>query len=234
MPNKTNRLLDALPEDTRGAVTSRLVRKALHQHQVLFDVRALVSEVHFPLDAVISLVIPFFSGGSVESAMTGRDGVVGAGAALYGRVSLNRAIVQIGGYSLSCGVDDFKRIIDEHPPVRSVIGAHEQALFAQAQQSAACNASHSLQSRLARWLLRVADLHGGSSLELTQESLAEMLGARRTSVTVIAHTLQQAGMISYRRGRVQLTDIQALQKTACECHEAIKMNYDAIFHVSNA
>jgi len=233
MPTKSNRLLDALPEDTRRAVMSRLTRKELQQHHVLFEDRALVTEVYFPIDAVVSLVVPLTTGDSVETATTGRDGVVGAGAALNGRVSLNRAIVQMGGYSLSCGLDTFEHMINDHPPIRSLIGAHEQALFAQAQQSAACNVSHDLESRLARWLLRVADLHGSDRLTLTQENLAEMLGVRRTSVTVIAHTLQEAGMIKYTRGHIQLTNIPALRQTACECYEAVKMNYDSMFHASN-
>ena len=120
-----------------------------------------------------------------------------------------------------------------HPQVLSRIAAHEQALFAQAQQSAACNATHLLENKLARWLLRAADLHGGDELNLTQEYLAEMLGVRRTSVTVIAHTLQQAGMIKYARGRIKLTDVPALQDTACECYEAVKLNYEAMLHPSN-
>jgi len=212
---------------------SRLIYKELTQHHVLFDVRDLVSEVHFPLDAVVSLVIPLANGDAIQSAMTGRDGVIGAGAALNGRVSLNRAIVQMNGHSLGCGIEDFKHIINNYPPVRALVGAHEQVLFAQAQQSAACNISHNLESRVARWLLHIADLRGGDMLELTQEHLAEMLGARRTSLTVIAHTLQEAGMIKYRRGRIQLTDVPALRQTACECYEAVKRNYDAILQSSN-
>ena len=92
--------------------------------------------------------------------MTGRDGVVGAAAALNGRVSFNRAIVQISGQSLVCDLEDFKIVAKEHPQMLSLIASHEQALFAQAQQSAACNATHNLESRLARWLLRAADLRG--------------------------------------------------------------------------
>jgi CRP-like cAMP-binding protein len=233
MPYKSNRLLDALPEATRRDVLSILTQRELKQHDILFDVRELVSEVHFPIDSVVSLVVPLVTGEVVETAMTGRDGVIGASAVLNGRVSLNRAIVQVGGHSLSCSVDSFKRIFGEHSRIRSLIGAHEQALFAQAQQSAACNASHQLENRLARWLLRAADLRGGDQLELTQEYLAEMLGVRRTSVTVIAHTLQQAGMISYTRGHIKLKDIPALKETACECYEVVKMNYDAILHSSN-
>jgi CRP-like cAMP-binding protein len=113
------------------------------------------------------------------------------------------------------------------------MGAHEQALLAQAQQSAACNATHVIESRLSRWLLRAADLHGGDELPLTQEYIAQMLGVRRTSVTVVARTLQEAGMIRYRRGHIKLIDVAALQETACECYQTIKLNYDALFHPSN-
>jgi hypothetical protein len=233
MPYKTNRLLDALPNAARQAVASRLTHTELKQEKILFDVREAVTEVHFPIDAVVSLVVPLATGEIVETAMTGRDGVIGAGAALNGRISLNRAVVQISGQSLYCGLDIFKSLVREHPAVLSLVGSHEQALFAQAQQSAACNASHNLENRLARWLLRAADLHGGDQLNLTQEYLAEMLAVRRTSVTVIARTLQQAGMIKYSRGHIQLTDVPALQETACECYETVKLNYDAMLHPSN-
>ena len=101
-------------------------------------------------------------------------------------------------------------------------------LFAQAQQSAACNATHVIESRLCRWLLRAADLHGSDELPLTQEYIAQMLGVRRTSVTLVARTLQEAGMISYRRGHIKLLDIPALQQSACECYSSVKSNYEAL------
>jgi len=123
-----------------------------------------------------------------------------------------------------------KALLEEHPKIRSLIGAHEQALFAQAQQSAACNATHVIESRFARWLLRMADLSGSNALPLTQEYIAQMLGVRRTSVTVVARTLQEAGMIRYARGHIKLLDIPALHETACECYRTVKTNYDNILH----
>jgi CRP-like cAMP-binding protein len=233
MRYKTNRLLDALPDSARRAVISQLTHREFRQHDVLFDVHEPVAEVYFPIDTVISLAIPLATGEVVETAMMGRDGVLGASAALNGRVSLNRAIVQIAGHSLSCSMEQFTNIVSDHSHLRSLVGAHEQALFAQIQQSAACNVSHQLENRLARWLLRAADLHGGDELELTQEYLAEMLGVRRTSLTVVAHSLQEAGIIKCRRGRIKLTNIPALQETSCECYEAVKRNYDAMLQPSN-
>jgi CRP-like cAMP-binding protein len=202
---------------------------ALPQHQILFKIRDIISHVYFAVDAAISLVIPLSTGEVVETAMVGRDGVIGVAAALNGRVSLNEAIVQIGWHALRCPAEQLKDYLQSHPIARSLIGAHEHALLAQAQQSAACNATHVIESRLSRWLLRAADLHGGDELPLTQEYIAQMLGVRRTSVTVVARTLQEAGMIRYSRGHIKLLNVPALQETACECYQAIKMNYDALF-----
>jgi CRP-like cAMP-binding protein len=228
----TNLLLEALPAAERRALGRYLKRIEVQQHKILFDIRDPIRDVYFPLDAVVSLVIPLSTGEVVETAMVGRDGVIGAAAALNGRVSLSRAIVQIGGSFMRCAVDPLKQLVRDHAHLRGLLGGHEQALFAQAQQAAACNATHVIESRLARWLLRAADLHGADELPLTQEYIAQMLGVRRTSVTMVARTLQQAGMIRYTRGHIKLLDIQALQDTACECYDAVKANYAALVQPS--
>jgi CRP-like cAMP-binding protein len=230
---KTNLLLEAMSDAQRRALTPHLHPVELKQHLILFDIRDTVTDVYFASDAVVSLVIPLSTGEVIETAMVGRDGIVGAGAALNGRISLNQAIVQIGGHAWRCQVDPLKNILKKHPDIQSMFGAHEQALFAQAQQSAACNATHVIESRLSRWLLRAADLRGSTELPLTQEYIAQMLGVRRTSVTLVARTLQEAGMIRYSRGHIKLLDVQALQETACECYQAVKLNYDALLHASN-
>jgi CRP-like cAMP-binding protein len=110
---------------------------------------------------------------------------------------------------------------------------HQQALLSHAQQSAACNITHEIEARLARWLLRAHDLTGGNKLDLTQQFLAEMLGVQRSSVSLVAHTLQQAGLIRYRRGHVELLNIDGLRETACECYEVVKMNYEALLKPHN-
>lgn len=233
MPHQNNLLLDALPQQERQALAARLKQTELQQHAVLFDVHEAVNQIYFPTTAVVSLVVPLSTGEIVETAMVGRDSVIGGGAALNGRVSLNRGVVQLGGECLACTADALTALLKDHPAIRSLLGAHEQALFAQAQQSAACNATHVIESRLARWLLRAADLHGSPELPLTQEYIANMLGVRRTSVTLVARTLQEAGMIHYSRGHIRLLDVRALEDTACECYQTVKLNYDALLHPSN-
>lgn len=103
---------------------------------------------------------------------------------------------------------------------------HEQTLFAQAQQSTACMANHEIEARLCRWLLRARDLSGSDKLPFTQEFLAEMLGVRRTSVTTVARTLQEAGMIRYSRGHIEILDVDGLQEAACECYQTVKEQYE--------
>jgi CRP-like cAMP-binding protein len=95
----------------------------------------------------------------------------------------------------------------------------------QVRQSVACNAFHTVEARLSRWLLRMRDLSGDTTWPLTQEFLAQMIGVRRNSVSLVANTLQQAGIIRYRRGRIEITDVPALANSACECYEIVKSQY---------
>jgi CRP-like cAMP-binding protein len=111
------------------------------------------------------------------------------------------------------------------PKLLSLLIRHEQTVYAQAQQSAACFASHHVQARLCRWLLRARDLAGTDTLPFTQEHLAKMLGVQRTSVTVAAHTLQSAGLIKEARGKIQTLDVGALQDGACEYYGTVKRHY---------
>src|SRR5260370_1453782 len=100
--------------------------------------------------------------------------------------------------------------------------------LAQSQQSAACNAIHTIEARLSRWLLRCRDLVGSEELPLTQEFVAQMLGVRRTSVSIVANTLQQAGLIKYKRGHIRVLDLEGLRESACECYWTVKSLSDRL------
>jgi CRP-like cAMP-binding protein len=120
-------------------------------------------------------------------------------------------------------------IADEFPPLRASMVRHERVLFAQAQQSAACNASHTVEARMCRWLLRMRDLGQSDDLKLTQDYLAQMLGVRRTSVSLVASTLQQAGLIKYRRGNIHIVDVEGVQDASCECYAKVQQHYERMF-----
>ena len=194
----------------------------LELSKVLYDVGGKIPGLYFPHSGVISLVVVLSDGDCIEAGMIGRDGVAGTAAALDDAVALNRGIVQVAGAASVVDMAHAQAAVTASRTLRKKLYQHDQILLAQAQQSAACNGKHQVEERLCRWLLRSRDLVGADTLPLTQEYIAQMLGVRRTSVTLAARNLQAAGLIKYRRGQIRITNVQALQEAACECHEAVK------------
>jgi len=225
---QANLLLGSLSPGDTAALRPHLRPVSLAHRRVLYDTGDPVQLVYFPTTSVISLVVDLSTGELVEAAMVGRDGVIGAGSALDGKISLNRAIVQLAGDAIECNADALANTAYQSRSLMSALIRHEQTVYAQAQQSVACMAAHDTQARMCRWLLRARDLAGSDNLPFTQEFLSEMLGVRRTSVSPVAHTLQQAGMIKYTRGRIEIIDVEALRDTACECYESIRLYYSKL------
>jgi CRP-like cAMP-binding protein len=228
MPDNGNLLLASFAPNDLAMLRTHLKLIDLKQQDVLFEVGETIDHVYFPTGAVISLVLVLSGGETVETAMVGKDGMIGASAALDDRTSTIRAIVQLAGSALICDAGALKGAALQSSKLLSGLIRHEQALLAQVQQSAACLASHNTEARLCRWLLRARDLSGGDTLNFTQEFLAEMLGVHRGSVTVVAHTLQHAGMIRYTRGRIQVVDVEGMRETACECYETTRSQLNAL------
>ncbi|MBR0972996.1 Crp/Fnr family transcriptional regulator [Bradyrhizobium japonicum] len=229
-----NLLLRHLSETDFRILEPHLKTVAFEQHSLLFEADQEIRSVYFPAGAVVSLVVTLSTGEMIETAMVGIDGVVGAAAALDGRMSLCRGIVQLGGDIVVCNMDALKTATLQSPRLLALLMRHEQAVYAQAQQSAACFASHSVQARLCRWLLRARDLSGSDQLQFTQEYLGQMLGARRSSVTVVARTLQAAGLIRYARGKIRILDAEGLEEGTCECYAAVKARYEQLLGTDTA
>jgi CRP-like cAMP-binding protein len=223
-----NLLLSLLSPSDAKVLEPHLKPANFEQHHVLFEADERVRHVYFPTSAVVSLVITLSTGEMVEAAMIGRDGVVGASAALDGNIALSRSIIQLSGEIVVCDIDALKSASLQSPKLLALLIRHEQTVYGQAQQSAACFATHQVEARLCRWLLRARDLSGSDYLPFTQEYLGEMLGVRRTSVTAVAHTLQEAGLIKYARGKIQILDADALQDSACECYGSVKALHDKL------
>jgi CRP-like cAMP-binding protein len=226
-----NAFLAALPANVVAELKPKLRPVALNLGHVLFHTDDVIDRVYFLTSGAISLVTELSTGQMVESAMIGKDSIVGGGASLDGRQAVHKAVVQVAGGGFVLDVETVRRIARDHEDFRSAIVRHEQLVLMQAQQSAACNATHSLHERLARWLLRVRDVTGSDSFRLTQEFIAEMLGVRRTSVSLTANAFQQAGIISYRRGHIKIEKVDLLREAACECYEAVHLRYDALARV---
>ena len=196
MCKSPNRLLTSLPANAFSAISPHLKIVELNFGEVVAEAGSPIRQVYFPYSGVISLVVELDVGAMVETAMVGRDGVLNAAPALDGKVSLNKGIVQSAGSAGTIEVNRFRRLANEFEPFRALLIRHEQVLFAQSQQSAACNASHSVEARMCRWLLFMRDLAGHDDLMLTQEFLAQMLSVRRPSVSIVASPLQKAGLIN--------------------------------------
>jgi CRP-like cAMP-binding protein len=221
-----NKLLSILTPEVFQALEPHLKVREYAQGTVLAVSGDPVLEVYFPYSGIVSLVVELKEGDMVEAAMVGRDGVVNAASALDGRVSLNKAIVQMSALVAAVPVPIIVTVADQHRDLRSLFIRHEQVLLAQSQQSGACNASHMVEARLCRWLLRTRDLVQSDDLPITQEFLGQMLGVQRTSISIVAGALQKAGFIRYRRGHIKVLDVDGLQEAACECYETVKAHYD--------
>jgi CRP-like cAMP-binding protein len=231
--------LDARPRPPNSLLANlssadfELLRPHLHDAELVHETvlaRAgdTLDRVYFPHSGIISLVLTLEGGEAIEVAMVGRDSVYGAAAALDGRVALNDAIVQIPGAASTLDVAHLRTAAAESVSFRAALIRHAEFVFVQAQQSAACNATHTLEERLARWLLRSRDLSGSDTLLLTQEFLGQMLGVQRSSLSVTANTLQTAGLIRYRRGRIEITNLEGLTESSCQCYKAVKTQYDRL------
>jgi hypothetical protein len=160
--------------------------------------------------------------------MIGRDSIYGAYAALGDPIALNGAVVQIAGTASVVDLERLGAAADRSATLRALLVRHELALHAQVQQTAGCNAVHPVEARLARCLLQTHDMSGGGKLTLRQEQLAQMIGARRNSVSLAASTLQQANHIHYSRGHIEIVNLDGLRKTACECYASVKAHYDRL------
>ena len=220
-----NRLLQALPVAEFEALRPYFEFVELAREAVLAEAGAAMTHVYLPHSGAISLVVGLSDGQTVEVAMVGRDGALGAAAALDGGISLTDAIVLLPGKASILEVTKFRAAVDRSTAFRNLLMRHEQALLAQAQQSAACNASHTVEARFSRWLLRARDLSDSETLPLTQELLAQLMGVQRNAVSIVAHALQRAGIIRYSRGHIDIRDPEGLRETSCECYEVVKLQH---------
>jgi CRP-like cAMP-binding protein len=224
----SNVVLASLSADDFEAIRPHLRTVELSPERPLIRLGEAITQVYLPHSGVVSFIVELAAGERVEVAMVGRDSVVGASAALGILVGVTDAVVLLPGTASVIDVDRFRAAVERSEALRTTLVRHGQALFVQAQQTAGCNASHSVEARLARWLLRVRDLSGSNHFTLTQELMAQMIGARRNSVSIVANTLQQARYIRYSRGHVEILDLDGLTGLACECYGAVKAQYERL------
>ena len=224
-PRSPNGFLSSLSADDFELIRPHLRTTDLTQALVLVEVDETLRRAYLPHRGVISLVVKLARGEHVQIAMVGRDSIFGAFSALGDAIALNSAVVLVPGVASTIDLDQLRAAADRSATLRSTLVRHGLAVYAQIQQTAGCNASHTVESRLARCLLQTRDLSGSNKLVLTQEAIAQMIGARRNSVSLVANTLQQANFIHYSRGHIEIVNLDGLIKTSCECYATVRSQY---------
>jgi CRP-like cAMP-binding protein len=222
-----NGWLESLPSDIFGVVRRYLGMVTLVSGERLWRMGDRVRQVYFPVSGTISLVVELKDGDAIETAMLGRPNILNASSALNANGALMEALTLVAGQALVADVGPIRKIAQESAEFRSRLAWHEHKLLAHTQQTAACNAHHSIEARTCRWLLRARDLTESDDLGLTHEQLARMLGVRRPGVSLAVEGLQRDGLINYHRGLIRLTDTAGLRGRACECYEAVKAIWDS-------
>jgi CRP-like cAMP-binding protein len=220
-----NHLLDALPNDDRAAVVAVASAFSPPQGKVVYQQGSEVAFVYFPITAMYSLVLNLDSGEKAEIATVGNEGFVGLPVFFRLSKSPYEAMLQVIGEALQVPAKEFSRLVSSSRALAELISRFGVYSFHCANQLVACNAFHALEERACRWLLLTQDRAGSERFGLTQEFLAEMLGVTRQSVTIVAGTLQRAGMITYKRGEIVVLNRAGLKEAACECYEAIQGFY---------
>jgi CRP-like cAMP-binding protein len=221
-----NGLLDRLPEDEYGRLAPSLEPAALAVQQELYPADQPAPYVYFPQSGVISVVILMQDGQKAEAVTIGNEGMAGLAIVLGVGFGRNQVTCRVAGESLRLPAGLVPQALRGNPRLDVLVKHYAAYSLRSAKQLVACNALHPVEERLCRWLLMTHDRAGADSFPLTQEFMAEMLGVRRQTVTVIARTLQAAELISYRRGVIRIVNRQGLEEAACECYAAMKALYE--------
>lgn len=228
MVRPSNGFLRALSADDYELIRAHLRTVDLPHDAVLVETGETLKRAYFPHRGVISLVVKLAKGEHVQVAMIGRDSLLGTFSAMGDACALNTAVVLVPGVASVMDLDRLRIAAERSSALRTLLTRHGLAVYAQMQQTAGCNAAHPVEARLSRCLLHSHDLSGDTRLLLTQEAMAQMIGARRNSVSLVANTLQQANFIQYSRGHIQILNLDGLRQTACECYATVKAQYDRL------
>jgi CRP-like cAMP-binding protein len=217
-----NQLLLNLPTEEWKQVRPKLELIRLKLHHLLYEAGDTIRSVYFINEGMISVLAVQPDGDSVEVGLIGNEGFVGSPLLVGFRSSPSRFITQADGSAYRCGADSIKQLLPRCPVLTQLLNRYSQQLAMQTTQIAACNRLHEVAERLARWILMTEDRVGSKNLPLTHEFLGQMLGTRRSSVTVASGILQKAGLISHGRGSITVLNRPKLEEAACDCYGVVQ------------
>jgi CRP-like cAMP-binding protein len=224
-----NKILAALPSEEYERLSSHLTPVSLTLGDILYKTEERITYAYFPSNAIVSLVANMKDGRSVEVGLVGNDGMVGLSVVLGDDVAPNQAIVQIADGAMRIKASKLREELKRDGQLLGLLLRSTLVRLSQVSQTAACNGSHNVGERLARWLLMCHDRVPGDELRLTQEFIGQMLGTRRSGVSEAAVLLQGRGLISYSRGHITILNRKGLEEFACECYGIVKSEFDRLF-----
>lgn len=224
-----NRILMALPESAYQRLASQLEEVKLSQGEILYSAKEAIEYAYFPIGTAISLVSMMENGSTTEICLVGREGMVGLPIVLGDNVSIHLAIAQISGNAIKINASAIVQEFARGEELQKLLLLYMKARLTAIGQISACNCQHAIEKRLSRWLLSVSDGIDRSDFTITQESMANMLGVRRSGINTAASILQQAGIIGYSRGYINILNRQALEANACECYQLIQNEFSRLF-----
>ena len=217
-----NRLLECLPERDLALLARHFKMMPLAHGAVLHEPEAPIGSIYFPLSGAVSLQVVMRSGEAIEIASVGREGVVG----FYPRLGLwharTRAIVQVPGLAKSIPAPVLRTLLGQSEHIRDLMYRFRGTISGHSLRMAACNALHTVEQRVARWLLQISDRTDSPDVPVTHATLAQILGVQRTTVTFVVHKLQDESLIRCRRGHISILRRESLQAIACECYDACR------------
>jgi CRP-like cAMP-binding protein len=222
-----NQLLDAFEPDARSRIAAQMQPVSHKLGEIICEAGGPLEHAYFPEGCVLSLLTILENGSEIECANIGREGAFGLFSAMYSRVSFTRCTVQLEGPMIRCEIAYLQDEFSKSPHLQNLLVSYSETLLSQVMQTAACNSLHSVEERMSRWLLMMHDRAEGENLTYTHEFLAQIMGANRTSVTLAARSLQNQGLISYRRGLMQVRDRAGLEAASCECYAVVRARFDA-------
>jgi CRP-like cAMP-binding protein len=228
-PYDKNSFLSALSPSEFGLLRSHLTSFDLRVGDRLHELGMSVEQVIFPHSGLVVMTMSLRDGPGAGVILIGRDGIVGGFAAAAWAPATCDAEVHIGGLASRMSTSAFRFVLDQSPAIRCLAARFDSAMMAQSQQTALCNAAHSVEARICRLLLEVHDRGDSSRVPLTQSSLAQTLGVRRTTVTLVAGRLEAAGALTCRRGYVQILSREELERRSCECYGHVKRYLTGLF-----
>lgn len=223
-----NRILSALPDEEFERLQPKLRPISFPMGEIIYHPEQPIENVYFVSRGIISWLAALEDGNTVEAGVIGPEGVAGTSAVLGATSTPNQGLTQSPVEALKIRADDLVVEFRKGGKLHDLLLRFVHTMFVQVTQTAACNRLHTLDQRLARWLLLTHDRLDGDQFTLTQDFLSRMLGVRRAGVSVAANTLRQMRLIDYHRGDIKILNHRALEDVTCECYQIVKAEYDRL------